>query len=959
MRWIYLFLLLGPNLHAQIFLEGRVIDAKRGLQIANVLIRDSISSHIKAVSDPNGLFRIDISTIHLNVTQNLTLDPLGKDVHQEFVKSLTLIAEHQNYQKQIVPIDLTQLDGSLIIALHWQIEDQIELDLSSGVSEYDEVMDQTIISGPLNAYGDPVIQAEQFDFGPLFYSPMGADRTQRGLVFQGMNLQDPVRGSVHWAMLTGLNQSMRYRKNQNHFNPENEGFGQLGGTTYVGVRPNEFNPGTRIKTQVGNRSYQWGYSLQHVIPNQNGWSALALVSARDGLSGLTRGNRYNAWGGIIVIEKELNSGMSLGLTAAFTPIYRGITVPLTREVLDLKGGTYNPNWGWQNNFWRNSRESFTQLPFGVISLFGPKQSQNNWVLQLGTISGIFGQSRLNYSTGANPFGHYYTRLPSYFLSQDGLSSYDYYRAYIAQKNFESNGQIEWHELYAANRLRPQGDSQYLIQNETSRLREYQARIYFNRQINNRQRFSLSFLGRWVQQRNYAEISDLLGGSYYFDRNNFYRGIDSFGQWNNLDSAEKPLYVGDKIDYDYSMHGLTLTGFAQLSHAFKQGQLIMSLGYARMDSKRLGHMRHGIFRQEGNSFGPSAKALNQAFKAKIHWAHYWSGKWSSQVTAVYDQQLPTIDQTLVYSRYHNKKTLIDRVPELIGLFGQLRYQSSGLDLVVKPFVHYQQFNRQNTFFYSDHVRGALGLSGLVQQHLWDLELLGMGLRSGLKFMTGERLTWTAVHVLSQHTYTSNARLFLAGSNLVDADNNFVNTTYGDKSIAYNYVISDLDRLGSRKVFLSGYRPSIGPQHLFHATLTYRDPSFWWVGLALSKFSKRYVGLSALRRSEDAFFQNAHELGPWWDNFDLNNLWRQEELPAVSLASLKMGVSWRINEYYLSLFGSVQNLLNGSFVSGGFESSRKVYLPDLAQDQERPFGAVFGNKYFSGFGRSYYLTCSINF
>ena len=94
-------------------------------------------------------------------------------------------------------------------------------------------------------------------------------------------------------------------------------------------------------------------------------------------------------------------------------------------------------------------------------------------------------------------------------------------------------------------------------------------------------------------------------------------------------------------------------------------------------------------------------------------------------------------------------------------------------------------------------------------------------------------------------------------------------------------------------------------------------------------------------------------------EIKALWQQEQLPSVSLTALKMGVSWRLNESYISVFGSIQNLFNRSFVSGGFESSRKIYLPDLAQDQLRPFGGLFGNKYFQGIGRSYYLTCSINF
>ena len=959
MRWVYLPLLLGVNLYGQSILQGRVIDAKRGLSIANVTIRDSLGIAFKTKTDAEGLFTIREMLIHQKSGEQ---DRLHGSIKAPFVsnqrgRTLTIIAEHEHYQTQFIPLVIQDTITQLTIALQWKINDQYSVENSVLASEYDDEINQVSLSGPLNAYGDPVTQAEQFDFRALFYNQMGASRYQRGLVFQGMRLTDPISGRIMWNMLTGLNLAMRFRKNQGEFTPDNEGFGQLGGTTYIGIRPDEFNPGTRIKTQFGNRSYQWGYGIQRVFPKKNGWSGLVLVTARDGMSGWTKGNAYHALGGLFSIEKELNSGMSIGLLAAYTPVKRGMSTPLTREVLRLKGNRYNPNWGWQNNTWRNSRERFSRMPMVMVSLYGPRDIKNQWTLQLGVTSGVFGQSRLNYSTGMNPFGHHYTRMPSYFLGEVPQSSYDYYRAYIAQGQFLSDGQINWPDLYRANTNGVFGQSKYLIQNETSQRSDFHGRWMMTRPFNKRQSLSLTLAGRWIKERRFAEISDLLGGAFYLDRNNFYQGIDPLGQWNNLDTVNQALYLGDKIDYDYHLGGVMLEGFGQYTHALRQGQLVMGLQYSRVRSERYGHMRHGIFSHTGDSYGPSSVQWHQAFKTKLHWAHYWSPKFSSAITAVYDQQLPTLEQTFVYSRYHNKRIDLQRLPELYGLFGQFRYQSSDFDLVCKPFAHLQRFTRQNGYFYSDHIRAASGGRGLVQRHLWNLDQLSFGLRSGIKFMVGERLTFSAVHVLSTHKYTGVAKLMLSGTNLI---------THGAETSAsnldantYEYSISDFERLGSRKVFLKGYRPAVGPQKIAHLSLTYRDPSFWWMGLVLSHFSDRYVGPSALRRSEDAFFQNAYALAPQFDDYDLSTLWHQEQLPAVTLTSLKMGVSWRIHEMYISVFGSIQNLFNQTFVSGGFESSRKVLLMDLAQDQQRPFGPIFGNKYFPGIGRSYYLTCSISF
>ena len=50
--------------------------------------------------------------------------------------------------------------------------------------------------------------------------------------------------------------------------------------------------------------------------------------------------------------------------------------------------------------------------------------------------------------------------------------------------------------------------------------------------------------------------------------------------------------------------------------------------------------------------------------------------------------------------------------------------------------------------------------------------------------------------------------------------------------------------------------------------------------------------------------------------------------------------------------VNNLLDVAYVSGGFEDSRIGSVFGLAEEADRPGGPLFGNRYFSGMGRSFY-------
>ena len=72
----------------------------------------------------------------------------------------------------------------------------------------------------------------------------------------------------------------------------------------------------------------------------------------------------------------------------------------------------------------------------------------------------------------------------------------------------------------------------------------------------------------------------------------------------------------------------------------------------------------------------------------------------------------------------------------------------------------------------------------------------------------------------------------------------------------------------------------------------------------------------------------------------------------------GKSWKIDDYYVGFFATINNVLDQEYRTGGFEDSR---ISDFAQLQEennrnRP---VFGNRYFFGYGTTYYVNLYVRF
>jgi len=66
----------------------------------------------------------------------------------------------------------------------------------------------------------------------------------------------------------------------------------------------------------------------------------------------------------------------------------------------------------------------------------------------------------------------------------------------------------------------------------------------------------------------------------------------------------------------------------------------------------------------------------------------------------------------------------------------------------------------------------------------------------------------------------------------------------------------------------------------------------------------------------------------------------------------GKSWRTKKNnYIGFTIGVQNILNQIFKTGGFEQSRNSNFTDLDEDRRRQF-PLFGNKYWQGYGTTFY-------
>ena len=132
----------------------------------------------------------------------------------------------------------------------------------------------------------------------------------------------------------------------------------------------------------------------------------------------------------------------------------------------------------------------------------------------------------------------------------------------------------------------------------------------------------------------------------------------------------------------------------------------------------------------------------------------------------------------------------------------------------------------------------------------------------------------------------------------------------------------------------------------------------MGATVNFFSNTFIDISPLNRSKNFYLDDDGLPFLDYDKTIAKELLTQEKFSDYSVVNLVGGKSLKIKDYYLSVFATVNNLLNKTYKSGGFEQGRNANYRQLKEDKslDKP---IFGSKYWYGRGTTYFLNVSISF
>lgn len=906
---------------------GKVLDANSSEPIPDVKV-SILNSIFSTSTDSEGAFQFAQQTL-----------PQGEqvlEISKEGYSGLKIPVTIQND----TPVNLKPI---LLEVDLLKVEEQIGI-----ISLSDEQLDEDEgtsfnVSGLLQASKDVFLNAASYDFSATFFRPRGYDSEDGKVLINGLEMNKLYDGRPQWSNWGGLNDMQRNQMFSMGTSANEYNFGHLAGTTNMIMRASQYRKGGRVSFATSNRSYRgrvMGSYNSGLLPS--GWAYSVLLARRFGEEGYNDGSLYDANSFFASVEKKLNDKHSINLTAFYTPNRRGKSSPNTQEVYDLKGTRYNSYWGKQDGEIRNSRIKEVSEPIIMLNHYWDISNKTHLNTNIGYQFGKIGNSRLGYDNAPNPDPTYYQKLPSYFLADPNGPNIG--GAYQAYSQFVNDGQIDWQDLYETN-IFYGGTSRYYLYEDRNDDKQISANSILTSQINDHINVTAAVNYRNLNSNNFANMLDLLGGNGYLDVDTFNVGD---AQQNDLNNPNRIVGEDEKFKYNYEIDASEYSGFAQAQFAYSMVDFYVGAKVGQTAYQRNGLYRNGSFAEENRSFGKSEKLDFTTYGAKAGATYKLSGRHTFEVNGAYFTDAPTVRNSFSNSRQNNA-TVNDlstsedilTVEKNMSVDGSYIFRSPLIKARLTGYYTKMQDATEISFYYLDGVYAQGGTqndgsdNAFVQEILTGVAKRNIGAELGIEAQVTPTIKLKAAGAYGQNTYDNNPDLYL---------------TSDDFKSAYEYYGPS---------YLKDYKVAGGPQQAYQVGFEYRDPDFWWIGATANYFNNAYIDVSPITRTAN-FYTDPSDGMPFndYDPELARELLKQEKFDDYMLVNVVGGKSWKIKDYYVGFFATINNIFDKQYKTGGFEQGRNGNFRSLSADAQNDI-PVFGSKYWYGYGTTYYLNLYVRF
>ena len=413
-------------------------------------------------------------------------------------------------------------------------------------------------------------------FGDGRINLRGFNSENVAVMINGVPVNDMENGRVYWSNWAGLSDVTSAMQVQRGLGASKVAVPSIGGTINILSKTSDVQKGGNIIASTGNDGYQkYGFTLSTGLMD-NGLAATVSFAKIEG-EGYVDGTQFKGFNYFINLSKEINDNHKLSFTSFGAPQRHGQRQ--NRSTIDTyrnaeSGNRFNPDWGYKNGQVTHIEDNF----------YHKSQTSLNHYWTMSDVSTLSTAVYASFGTGGGG-GTAGTNRDLFSVRLGG-----------------SDQPVDLDNIVEINRANGALGSEAILRASRNDHEWYGLLSTLKTKVSDNLDLIAGLDLRTYTGKHFREVTDLLGGQYYFDDNNV----------NNPNAA---LSVGDKMGYNNDGQVGWCGFFGQLEYGTDNFNAFVSTSVQKTSYQRIEYFLYDLSTEAGRDLATSDKINLNGYSIK--------------------------------------------------------------------------------------------------------------------------------------------------------------------------------------------------------------------------------------------------------------------------------------------------------------------------------------------------------
>ena len=516
-------------------------------------------------------------------------------------------------------------------------------------------------------------------FGDGRINLRGFNSENVAVMINGVPVNDMENGRVYWSNWAGLSDVTSAMQVQRGLGASKVAVPSIGGTINILSKTSDIEKGGNIVASTGNDGYQkYGFTLSTGLMD-SGLAATVSFAKIEG-EGYIDGTQFKGFNYFVNLSKEINENHKLSFTSFGAPQRHGqrqnmSTIDTYRNA--ESGNRFNPDWGYKNGQVTHIEDNF----------YHKSQTSLNHYWTMSDESSLSTAVYASFGTGG------------------GGGTAGTNRDLFGVRIGGSDQPVDLDNIVEINRANGALGSEAILRASRNDHEWFGVLSTFKTKVTDKLDLIAGLDWRTYTGKHFREVTDLLGGQFYYDDNNV----------NNPNAA---LSVGDKMGYNNDGKVGWLGFFGQLEYGTDNFNAFVSTSVQKTSYQRIEYFLYDLSTEAGRDLATTDKINLNGYSIKGG-ANYKLDDVQNVFANIGYFERPAIF-TAVFNGYNNTKINADAENEKIFSM-ELGYGIRGEKFAANVNLYRTQWN-DRTFTRNiratepgaeDYTANLLGVNALHQ------------------------------------------------------------------------------------------------------------------------------------------------------------------------------------------------------------------------------------------------------